>query len=277
MRVVAVILLTAFTISIDNPSATDITVDYATANGSATTADSDYTAVASTTATIAAGSTSTTVVVNAIGDNKVEPNESFVVNLTNPVGASIADAQGTGTITNDDAAQISIDDVTHNEGNSGNTAYSFTISIDNPSATDITVDYATANGSATTADSDYTAIATTTATISAGSTSTTVVVNAIGDNKVESNESFVVNLTNPVGASIADAQGTGTITNDDAAQISIDDVTHNEGNSGNTAYSFTVSIDNPSATDITVDYATANGSARQPIVTTLQLQRLLRQ
>ena len=251
----------SFTISIDNPSATPITVDYATANGSATTADSDYTAIATTTATISAGSTSTTVVVNAIGDNKVESNESFVVNLTDPVGATIADTQGTGTITNDDAAQISIDDVTQNEGNSGNTAYSFTISIDNPSATDITVDYATANGSATMADSDYTAVASTTATIAAGSTSTTVVVNAIGDNKVESNESFVVNLTNPVGATIADAQGTGTITNDDAAQISIDDVTQNEGNSGNTAYSFTISIDNPSATDITVDYATANGSA----------------
>ena len=88
-----------------------------------------------------------------------------MVNLTNPVGASIADAQGTGAITNDDAAQISIDDVTHNEGNSGNTAYSFTISIDNPSTSDVTVDYATANGSATIADSDYTAVASTTATI----------------------------------------------------------------------------------------------------------------
>ena len=77
-----------------------MTVAYATANGTAT-AGSDYVA-ASGTLTFLAGQTSKTVAVTVNGDAAVEADETFTVNLSGAAGATIADAQGGGTITNDD-------------------------------------------------------------------------------------------------------------------------------------------------------------------------------
>ncbi|MEE9326674.1 MAG: lamin tail domain-containing protein [Cocleimonas sp.] len=255
-----------FTISIDQISPDDISVDYINNNISATAADNDFNPITTTTATILAGSTSARILVQSLGDVQVESDESFSVDLSNPVAASILDAQGIATISNDDSTQISINDISENESDSGNVSYIFTISINNPSDTDITVDYATADGSlladgsATAVDNDYITIPITQAIITAGSLSTQVVVQVIGDNTVEENERFFVNLSNSSGAGFFNNQGIGTIVNDDQAQLSIDDVTHNEGDSGNTSYTFTISIDNPSNTDITVDYETADGS-----------------
>jgi hypothetical protein len=202
-----------FTISIDVASASDVNVNYATADDSAT-APVDYTAT-SDTATIAAGTTSTTVSVKVQGDTTVEPDETFFVNLSNPVNATIADNQGLGTISNDDATTLSIDDVSLAEGDSGETDFTFTISLSETSASDVNVDFATADDSAGAPD-DYTAISGT-ATIAAGATSATVTVTVKvqGDTTEEADETFFVNLSNPVNATIADNQGLGTITNDD--------------------------------------------------------------
>lgn len=79
-----------------------ITVGYSTSNGSAT-AGSDFTAVSGT-VTIAAGKNSATLSVPVIGDTTVEPDETFSVNLSNPVNAVISDGQAIGTIINDDSA-----------------------------------------------------------------------------------------------------------------------------------------------------------------------------
>ena len=92
-----------FTVTLAPPNATQaVTVNYATANGSAT-AGSDYVA-ANGTLTFDPSVTSRTISVAISGDTTFEPNETFVVNLSQPVNAVIGDAQGTGTITNDDAA-----------------------------------------------------------------------------------------------------------------------------------------------------------------------------
>ena len=53
----------------------------------------------------------------------VEPDESFTVDLSNPSGATIADGQGLGTILNDDAATLSIDDVSLAEGGAGTSTF----------------------------------------------------------------------------------------------------------------------------------------------------------
>ncbi len=82
-----------------------MTVAYATANGTAT-AGSDYVAKSGT-LTFAAGTTQQTIDVTVNGDTVVEPNETFVVNLSSPSGATIADSQGQGTISNDDTAPAS--------------------------------------------------------------------------------------------------------------------------------------------------------------------------
>ena len=153
-----------------------------------------------------------TVVVN--GDRKVEADETFKVQLSAPTGASLGDFIGVGTILNDDLPTIRINDVSKNEGNSGPTAYTFTVALSAASTEAVTVRYVTANGSAL-AGSDYTAVPLTTLTFSPGQTTRTFTVKGRGDVTVEANETFSVNLSAPDGATLLDSQGVGTILNDD--------------------------------------------------------------
>ena len=84
------------------------------------------------------------------GERWIEPNETFFVNLSSATNATIADAQGVGTINNDDLPALCRDhDVTVTEGNSGTTGATFTVSLSAASGLAVTVNYATANGSAT--------------------------------------------------------------------------------------------------------------------------------
>jgi Ca2+-binding RTX toxin-like protein len=203
-----------FTVSLSGPTGTVVTVDYATSDGSATTADGDYGA-ASGTVTFQSGETTKTVTVLVNGDNKFEPNENFLVNLSNALGADIADDTGVGTIVNDDPQPtISINDVSEYEGHFGQTPFTYTVSLSNPSYLPITVDYATADGTATIANNDYQSRAGTVVFLPED-TSENVTVPVIGDIVVEPDETYFVNLSNPTNATIADAQGLGTILNDD--------------------------------------------------------------
>src|SRR5262245_53712571 len=115
---------------------------------------------------------------------------------------------------------------TTKEGNSGLTAFAFTVSLSVAYDVPVTVDYATAGGSAT-SGSDY-QFASGTLTIPAGQTSGVITVMVNGDRLGESNETFLVNLSNPNYGVIADGQGVGTIV-DDEPRISISDVTRREG------------------------------------------------
>jgi hypothetical protein len=93
----------AFTVTLSAASAQTVTVNYNTENGTATTADNDYQA-ASGTLTFAPGEVSKTINVTIVGDNTVEPNQTFSVTLTSPTNAGIIDGSGTGTIVNDDTS-----------------------------------------------------------------------------------------------------------------------------------------------------------------------------
>jgi sugar lactone lactonase YvrE len=95
--------LVAFTVSLDAPSASPVTVNYTTANGSAS-AGNDYLA-SSGTLTFAPGQTTQTILVKTLDDEAAEPSETFTVTLSNSVGAPIVDAQGVGTIQDDDDLQ----------------------------------------------------------------------------------------------------------------------------------------------------------------------------
>jgi len=254
-----------FTVTLSTSSAQTVTVDYATADGTAI-AGSDYQSTSGT-LTFNPGETSKPITITIIGDTMDEPSETFFVNLTNATNAVIVDGQGQGTITDNDAAPtISINDVSVAEGNGGTTPADFTVTLSAPSGFTVTVNYATADGSAT-AGSDYQSTSGT-LTFNAGETTKPITVLVNGDTTFESNETFVVNLTTPTNATILDNQGQGTITNDDAAPpvpaISINDVSVAEGNSGTKTVDFTVSLSITSTQTITVDYATANGTATAP-------------
>jgi hypothetical protein len=164
------------------------------------------------------------VTVQVCGDTTFETNETFFVNLSNPSNATISDGQGLGTITNDDAKpSLSINDVAQSEGDAGLTPFIFTVSLTGSTALVTTVDFATANGTATggaacTGSTDYIS-QNGTLTFPAGTTSQMVIVQVCGDNGVELDETFFVNLSNATNATISDSQGQGTIQNDDFAPV----------------------------------------------------------
>jgi uncharacterized repeat protein (TIGR01451 family) len=250
-----------FTVTLSAASVQTITVDYATANGSAT-APADYTATGNT-LSFAPGVTQQTLSVPVVRDTAVEGNETFLVNLSNPSNATIADNQGVGTIIDDDSVSITINDVSITEGDPpGSTSAVFTVTLSTAGVQTVTVDYATANGSAT-APADYTATGNT-LSFPPGVTQQTLSVPVVRDTAVEGNETFLVNLSNPSNATIADNQGVGTIIDDDSVSITINDVSITEGDAGNVSAVFTVTLSMVGAQTVTVDYATADGSATAP-------------
>jgi len=109
---------------------------------------------------------------------------------------------------------LSINSVSLPEGNSGTTAFVFTVTLSAASASTVTVNYATADGTAT-APGDYAATSGT-LTFAPGVTTQTVTVNVVGDTTPEGNETFTVTLSAPTNATIASGTGTGTILDDDA-------------------------------------------------------------
>ncbi|MCP4569635.1 MAG: hypothetical protein GY841_18815 [FCB group bacterium] len=207
------------TISSEPVSGSNVTVGWATADGSATIADNDYVA-GNGTLTFTNGNPLTqqiSVVVNC--DVTAEADETFTVNLSNATNANISDAQGVGTINNDDAGiTVIIADNSVVEGDAGTANLQFTVIISAAPATgsDITVDWATADGTATTADNDYTAGSGTLTFTNGNPLTQSIAVAVNGDTDVESDETVVVNLSNAVNAVISDAQAVGTITNDDS-------------------------------------------------------------
>ncbi|WP_164489993.1 Calx-beta domain-containing protein [Runella sp. SP2] len=255
-----------FTVTLNNPVSTTVTVDYATAAGTAT-AGTDYISTSGT-LTFNPGETSKTMVVPVVGDAIGEANETFFVNLSNLAvsggllsSVSITDAQGLGTILDDDL-QFSINDVTVDEGNTGLTNFTFTVSRTS-TATAETINYATADNTATTADNDYTSTSGT-LSFAAGEANKTITVTVNGDAKVEGNETFFVNLTAPSNGAISDGQGLGTITNDDAATLTLSSVTalsQSEGASGTVDYTFNVTLDKEVVGGFTVAYTTNDGTA----------------
>src|SRR5207247_318475 len=221
----------SFAVTKTGTTAFTTSVDFATADGTATVADGDY-AATSGTLSFLPGETSKTVNVTVNGDTKHEADETFTVGLSGAVNATITDNQGLGTITNDDQVpDISVDDQTVAEGNSPTTTtMTFNVTLSNPSDQTITVDYATNDGAATIADGDYAATSGTLA-FDPGQTAKTVDVTINGDTTHEADETFTVDLSNPGNAGIADGSGLGTITNDDAVpNVSIDDQSIAEGN-----------------------------------------------
>jgi hypothetical protein len=204
-----------FTVSLSAASSQPVTVTFATANGSAVSGV-DY-ASSSGTLTFNPGETQKTITVAVQADLLDEADETFVINLSGATGATIADAQGVGTIADDDSAPgVSISDVTVTEGNAGSTAAGFTVSLSAPSGRTITVQIATADGTAT-EPADYTAVPLTTLTFNPGETTKTVTVQVHGDTLDEPAETFVVSLSSPGNATIVDGQGVGTINDDDSS------------------------------------------------------------
>jgi Calx-beta domain/FG-GAP-like repeat len=202
-----------FNVTLSAASGQSITVAYASGNGTAT-AGSDFNSTSGT-LTFAPGETSKTITVLVNGDRLPEPNETFLVNLSSPTNATIANGQGTVTIV-DDEPHISISDVTKAEGKKGQTTlFIFTVTLSAAYDQPVTMSFRTVDGTAKTSDNDYVAKADT-VTFAAGETSKTITIVVQGDSKRESNETFYLDLFgNSSNSLFTKKRGLGTIRNDD--------------------------------------------------------------
>jgi len=201
-----------FTVSLSATYGQTVSVDFATAGGSATSG-SDYQADTGT-LIFAPGETSKTVTVLVNGDRLAEPNETFSVNLSSPNNATISDGRGTGTIV-DDEPRISISDVAKKEGNGKKTTlFVFTVTLSAAYDQPVTMSFRTVDGTAKTSDSDYVA-KTGTLTFAPGETTKTITVEVKGDVKKEADETFYLDLfCNSSNSSFQKNRGIGKILND---------------------------------------------------------------
>ncbi|MCR9233463.1 MAG: dockerin type I domain-containing protein [bacterium] len=250
------------TVSLDQAAGDTISIDYATADQSAV-ADDDYSSQTGT-LTFAPGVLTQTISIPIVDSDLVELDESFLVNLsnlqTNGWNVSLTDAQAVVTISDDDQAQLTIDDISINE--SEGTA-EVTVSLDQPVAGEISVHFETADQTAI-AGEDYEGQSGT-ITFSAGQQTRIISIPLIDTNHVEPDEQFLINLSqlqnNGYDVVLADAQAEVTIRDDDQAQFTIDDIIVSEADG--TAV-LTVSLSHPVTSTVTIDYATADDSALSP-------------
>jgi hypothetical protein len=248
-----------FVVTLSAPSGQNVTVQYATADGSATVAAGDYVA-ASGTLTFTPGQISKTVNVVVNGDTATEATENFFLNLSNPTNATLANTQGTATLLGDDPDPLlSINNVTATDGSSGTKHFGFTVKLSAASTQTVTVQYATADGTATTGENDYVATSGT-LTFNPGQTTKMVSVTVNGNTDLEADENFYVNLSNPTNAGFVNNQGIGTILNDDAT-LSIADTSVTQPSSGVATMTFTVTLSQATSFPVTVNYGTANNTA----------------
>ncbi|MCP5098330.1 MAG: DUF11 domain-containing protein, partial [Chloroflexi bacterium] len=253
----------AFTISRTTNYA-DSSVQYQTANDTAT-AGEDYTAVSLTTVNFSAGGTlSKNVNITVSGDTTVELDETFFVNLANPSGGVIDDGQGEGTIKNDDSATLSIDDVTLTEGDFGMTSFDFAVTLSGSVDSGVDVNFAAVDDTALVADNDYTDDI---GTVSFAGTTGEVEIISIdvtGDTTVEPDEQFFVNLSgiaaNGRNVTLADNQAIGAIINDDGATVDFN-VDMSAIDEGDGTATVEVTLSNSSNFTVTVNYALSDGTA----------------
>jgi hypothetical protein len=209
-----------FTVSLSSAVGRPVSVQYMTLAGTAT-AGVDYRPTSGT-LQFGPGQTTRTITVAVVGDTTYEPDETFSVVLTGPVNATIVKARGVGTIRNDEPRpSLTINDISMNEGNTGTnppTYFTFTVSLSEASYQTVTVDYTTADGTATVKDDDYVPTSGT-LTFAPGQTTRTITVAVVGDTTYEPDETFSVVLTGPVNATIVKARGVGTIRNDDQTNL----------------------------------------------------------
>ncbi len=248
------------TVTLSPASIVPVTVDFATADGSAIAGEDFVTNTG--TLMFAPGQLAQTITVEIIGDALFENPEDFFVNLSGATNAMIKVGQGKGIIYDNDVvtSKVSIDDVVVTEGTGSVVNAVFTVSLSAASGAPVTVKYATGNSTAISPD-DYTA-GSGIVTFAAGETSQTITVPVIGDSSYEGSQAFFVNLSSATNASIADTQGKCTILDDDLPPgLSVSDVIVTEQTGSVVTAVFIVSLSEPSTLPVKVNYATSNGTA----------------
>ncbi|MEY4565781.1 MAG: hypothetical protein RLY14_751, partial [Planctomycetota bacterium] len=195
-------------------------------------------------------------------------SNSTVAGLAATAGSTTA--LNTSTLTNvalTAVSGLSISDVTQTEGNNGANNFIFNVNLSVAASTTVTVDYATAPGTAT-AVTDFTAISGT-LTFLPGETSKTLSVVVNGDRISETNESFFVNLSNAVNATTVDGQGLGTIQNDDVAGVTVGNLSGSATTESGGTVTFTVVLNSEPLAEVSIPVQSSNTA--EGTVSTTQL------
>ena len=205
-----------FTVSLDKLAAADVRVRYQSSDVTATV-DEDY-LEASGFLTIASGSMTGEVSVSIVADSFDEPNETLRISLSDARNATLGTSQATGTIEDDDPLpSLSIGDADAAEGGTLN----FAVSLSPSSRRQVTVQYTTADGTAT-VEQDYTS-ASGTLTFEPGQETKRLFVTLLQDSVHEGSETLSVTLSQPGNADVSETSGsgTGTILDDDTRAVDV--------------------------------------------------------
>jgi hypothetical protein len=258
-----------FGVQLSKPADREVSVDIKTVDGTARSSaagpiPADF-AAAEETLVIPAGETGRDFVVLVNGDAFNEDDETFQVELSNPVFVNIAAGSATGSIQNDDPLpRLSIADVTMPEGQEWRTFVDFQVELSQPSARNVSVSWETHDGTAVSMgalDLDYRR-ASGELTLPPSETQGLLQVQVHGEEIFEPDETFYVDLFDPVNAEIEDGRADCTLQNDDSIpEISVQDVSHLEGDLGTTPYLFWIQLSRPSSQPVSVDVQTAGVSA----------------
>jgi len=256
-----------FMVSLSASSGLPVTVSYATADASAN-AGSDYQS-ASGQLTFAPNQVAKSISIAVNGDTLPEPDENFFINLSNPTNATLAKAQGVGTIQNDDVAPLPPGSVAFSSAvyavNEGVAQAIVTVKRVGGSSGAVSAQYATTAGGSAVAGADYNAVSGTLNWADGDANDKTFAVPIIDDAINEANETVSLVLSNPAGGASLGSPNSAVLTivdNDAEPKISIDDVTAAEGNSGTTGFTFTVSLSAASGQTVSVNYTTADNTAQ---------------
>ena len=210
-----------------------------------TTDAADFSGTTSGVLTFSNGQTSKTITVNVVGDKVGEANELFGVELSAPGNATLATSFAKVTIVNDDTVvapptlSIAATEATRNEGNSGTTPFTFTVTRSSGTGAS-SASWAVQHG--TTSADDFSGATSGIVSFATGETSKVITVNVVGDLAVEQDEAFSVLLSSPSGATLGTASASGSILTDDlpVANISATSADKAEGSSGTTPFTFTI-------------------------------------
>ncbi len=203
-----------FAVSLSTQPPEPVTVDYATADGTASESSDDYQPASGTLTFTPGGPLTQTAQVLVNGNTNDEPDETFDVNLSDAINATVVKPLGVGTI-QDDSTPISINDVSELASSNGTTSFAFTVSLAHASTLPVSVDYATADGTAALANGAFQAQSGT-LKFQPGQTTQTVTIIVNADSEPHQDETFFVNLANPINGALAAGgqQGVGTILGD---------------------------------------------------------------
>ena len=194
-----------------------VVVTYATADAGAV-AGQDYQPVAGTLTFLPAGPNELTVAVPVLGDTTEERDEDFLLTLSPVAGAIVVGAPARGRILNDDSpVTVRAASNETREGDDGLKTIALDVSLSGPRGIPVTVDYATADGTAT-APADYES-GSGALTFAPGVVKLSVALPVRGDRVPEFDEAFALALSNPVNATVdQDSRAAGTLLNDDALE-----------------------------------------------------------